>query len=98
MIALIAKIPVKPEKKEEAVAAFKELMAEVAKEEGTLDRTLNVSANDPNTLVVIERYRDPEALNIHSTTPHFKSFSAKGREYFAGRPEIQMLEELASIR
>ena len=36
MIAVIAKVLVQPEKKEEALADIKTLMAEVAKEEGTL--------------------------------------------------------------
>jgi len=36
MIAVIAKVPVQAEKKEEALATVKTLMAEVAKEEGTL--------------------------------------------------------------
>lgn len=97
MIAVIARIPIKEEKRTEAIEAFKELIAEVAKEEGTLSYTLNVAPNDPLTLVVLERYKDQEALNVHSSTPHFKAFSAKARELFAGRPEISILEELASI-
>lgn len=97
MIAIIARIPVKEEKRAEAIEAFKQLISEVAKEEGTLSYTLNVSPNDPNTLVVLERYKDQSALNAHSSTPHFKAFSAKARDLFAGRPDIAVLEELASI-
>jgi len=37
MIAVIATLPVKPEKREEALAAVKELMAGVADEDGTID-------------------------------------------------------------
>ncbi len=96
MIAVIARIPVKEEKLNEAVEAFKQLMTEVAKEEGNLYYTLNVSKSDPHTLVVIERYKDKEALAAHSATPHFKAFSAKGREFFAGKPDILVLNELAS--
>jgi quinol monooxygenase YgiN len=97
MIAVIAKIPVKEEKREEAIEAFKQLIAEVAKEEGTLSYSLNVSKNEPNTLVVMERYKDKEALGAHSATPHFKAFFAKGAELFAGKAEITILNELASI-
>lgn len=97
MLSVIAKIPVKEEKFNEAVAAFKQLMSEVAKEEGTLSYTLNVSKSEPQTLVVMERYKDKEALAAHSATPHFKAFSAKGAEFFAGKPEITILSELASI-
>ena len=97
MIAVIAKIPVKEEKREEAIEAFKQLITEVAKEEGTLSYTLNVSKNEPNTLVVMERYKDKEALKAHSSTPHFNAFFAKAAELFSGSPEITILSELASI-
>jgi quinol monooxygenase YgiN len=97
MISVIAKIPVKEEKWNEAIEAFKQLVGEVAKEEGTLFYSLNVSKAEPNTLVVMERYKDKEALGFHSSTPHFKAFSAKGAELFAGKPEILILSELASI-
>jgi quinol monooxygenase YgiN len=97
MISVIAKIPVKEDKLNEAIEAFKQLMVDVAKEEGTLFYSLNVSKSDPNTLVVMERYKDKEALNFHSGTPHFKAFMGRGAEFFTGRPEILFFNELASI-
>jgi quinol monooxygenase YgiN len=97
MISVIAKIPVKEEKREEAIEAFQQLVAEVAKEEGTLFYSLNVSKKEPNTLVVMERYKDKEALNAHSSTPHFNAFFAKAPDLFSGSPEITILNELASI-
>jgi len=97
MISLIAKIPVKEEKLNEAIEAFKQLIVEVAKEEGTLSYTLNVSKKEPNTLVVLERYKDKESLGAHSSTPHFKAFSTKAAEFFAGKSEITIMDELASI-
>lgn len=97
MISVIAKIPVKEEKMNEAIEAFKQLISEVAKEEGTLFYSLNISKSEPNTLVVMERYKDKEALGAHSATPHFKAFGAKGAELFSGKPEILILNELASI-
>jgi quinol monooxygenase YgiN len=97
MLAVIAKIPVKEDRLNEAVEAFKQLIAEVAKEEGTLYYTLNVSKEAPNTLVVLERYRDKEAFKVHSSTTHFNAFFAKAGALFAGKPEITVLQELASI-
>jgi quinol monooxygenase YgiN len=44
MIAVVAKVHVQIEKKEDALAAVKELMSHVAKEEGTLYYTLNIEA------------------------------------------------------
>jgi quinol monooxygenase YgiN len=96
MISIIAKLPIKEDKVEEAIAAIKELMVEVAKEEGTVLYTLNRDAKNPNTLVFMERYKDKAAVDFHSTTPHFKAFFAKGATLMSGRPEIAMMEEIAS--
>lgn len=98
MISVIAKIPVKEGKMEEAIAVFKELMVHVAKEEGTLSYTINQGKSIPNTLVVMERYRDKAALDAHSSSPHFKAFLPKSAGFMAGRPEITVMEEIHSIR
>ncbi len=97
MISLIAKIPIKEGKVEEAIQAFKELMVRVAKEEGTLMYTMNRAQSNPNTLVIMERYKDKSALDLHSSTPYFKEFFAKSRELIAGKPEITVMEEIHSI-
>jgi len=97
MLSVIAKLPVKAEKREEAVAAIKQLMLDVAKEEGTRLYTLNVSQSEPNTLVFLERYVDQDAMNTHSSTPYFKAFFKKSAEFLEGKPEIILMEELASI-
>jgi quinol monooxygenase YgiN len=93
---MIAKIPIKEEKRDQAIEAFKQFIDEVAKEEGTLSYTLNVSKNDPNTLVIIERYKDQDAFNTHSTSPHMKAFSTKARDLFAGKMEAMLMDELAA--
>ncbi|HMA86943.1 MAG TPA: putative quinol monooxygenase [Desulfosalsimonadaceae bacterium] len=97
MIAVIATLPVKPEKREEALAAVKELMAGVADEDGTIDYTLNIDEQDPDTFIFIERYQDMAALTAHSATPHFKAFMDKASEFAADAPEIRVLTELESI-
>jgi quinol monooxygenase YgiN len=97
MIAVIARIPIKEDQFNEALEAFKQLVTEVAQEEGTLYYTLNVSKDAPRTLVVMERYRDKEALKVHSSSAHFNAFFAKAGALFAGKPEITILQELASI-
>jgi quinol monooxygenase YgiN len=96
MISVIAKIPMKEDKVDEAIAAIKELIKDVAKEDGTLSYSLNRDQKNPNTLVFIERYKDNDALKAHSATEHFKAFSAKVPAFVAGKPEITVMEELAS--
>jgi quinol monooxygenase YgiN len=97
MLGLIANIPVQGGKVEEAIEMFRGLMVKVAEEEGTLSYTLNRSNKNPNILVVMERYRDKAALDFHSSTPHFKEFSSRLPAILAGKPEINVLEEVLSI-
>jgi len=98
MISVIAKIPIKEGKVEEAIQAFKELMVQVAKEEGTLMYTMNRDESNPNILVIMERYKDKTAFNAHSSSPYFKAFLPKSAAFMAGRPEITVMEEIHSIK
>ena len=98
MVSLIARLPMKEDKVEEAIAAIKELVVEVAKEEGTLLYTLNRDPKNPTTLVFMERYKDKAAMDAHSATPHFKAFFAKCAAFLSGRPEIAMMEEIISAK
>ena len=97
MIALVAKLPIKEGKVDEFIEIFKGLMAHVAEEDGTLMYTLNRDQADPNTLIVMERYRDKAALDAHSSTPHFKEFFKKSGEFIASKPEMIMMDELHTI-
>lgn len=97
MLTVIAKLPVKDGKMEEAVAAFSELIEKVATEEGTVLYSLNKDKANPNLLVVVEQYKDKAALEFHSGTPHFKAFFAKSGALLSGRPDIAVLEEISSI-
>jgi quinol monooxygenase YgiN len=95
MITVIAKMPIKEGMMDEALKEFKELISEVAKEEGTVLYSLNVEKANPNTLVVVEQYNDKEALNFHSSTPHFNEFFAKISVLLGGPPELAVMKEIA---
>jgi quinol monooxygenase YgiN len=97
MISVIAKLPIKEDKLDEAIEAFKALMVKVADEEGTLSYTMNRDQANPNTLVIMERYKDQAALDAHSSTPYFKEFFKKSGEFIGGKPEITVMEEIQSI-
>jgi len=97
MKSIIARIPVKEGKTAEAIEAVKQLMVGVREEEGTLFYTLNVSGSAPDILVVMERYSNDAAIEIHMATPHFQEFMGRGAELFSGEPEVVIMEELASI-
>lgn len=95
MITVIAKLPVMEGKMDEALGAFKELISNVAKEKGTLLYSLNVEKANPDTLVVVEQYKDKDSLQFHSSTPYFKEFFAKSALFTRGKPEIVIMGEIA---
>ena len=97
MIGVVAKIPVKDEKADDVIDPFKEVMAPVTEKEGTLLYTLNRDPADPNTIVILERYKDKAALDVHSSTPHFKALFPRLQEFLAGKPEISILEEIHAM-
>lgn len=94
---MIARIPVKPGKLEQTIDLITSLMAEGAKEKGILAYTLNRAESEPDTLVIIERYPDGNALKNHSQTSYFKDFSGKVGALLSRKPSISRLEEIHSI-
>ena len=95
MISIIAKIPLQEGKAAEFTEVFKEMAESVATEEGNLLYSLNFAGNEPNTAVIMERYKDQAALTAHSQSDHYKAFGGKVRDLVAGRAEIALMEEVA---
>ncbi|MBU2549530.1 MAG: antibiotic biosynthesis monooxygenase [Proteobacteria bacterium] len=97
MIGIYVKLPIKEGKVDECIAAFQELMKSVGQEEGCLLYSLFKDKKDPNTLIMMERYKDKDALGHHGSTEYFKAFQGKMAGFLAGAPEMKILEEVASI-
>ncbi|MDD4358130.1 MAG: putative quinol monooxygenase [Smithellaceae bacterium] len=97
MLTVVAKIPVKEGKMEEALVAFGKLMDKVAAEEGTVMYSLNKDTLNPNVLVVVEQYKDKAALDAHSTSVDFKTFFASAAAFIGGKPEMTIMEQIRSI-
>lgn len=95
MITLVARLPIMDGKMDEALGEFKKLMSEVAKEEGTVLYSLNVEKANPNTLVMVEQYKDEDSLKFHSSTSYFKEFFAKSASFTTGKPEIVIMDEIS---
>jgi quinol monooxygenase YgiN len=97
MIGVVAKFKVKEGKADEVIKLFEEIVPHVRQEEGTLFYTLNRDTANPNILIVMERYRDKDALRVHSKTPHFLAMFPKIGPLLEENPELSILEELVSI-
>jgi len=97
MVTLIAKMQVKEGKMEEASKLFAELVLKVREEKGTISYAVCRNGAAPNTLTIVERYQDMEAIQAHSSSPYFKEFSRTIAPLLDGKAEISLLEEIAAI-
>jgi len=79
MIYVVATTQVKPENKEDFIKGHKACTVETLKEKGCISYDGNVSVNNPNQYVVVERWETRDDLNAHGRAPHMKVW----REYSA---------------
>jgi quinol monooxygenase YgiN len=89
--AFVVKIKVKPGQNAAFEKLFRETQAGVhANEPGNLYYDL-FRDQDPQTYVVLERYKDAGAIEAHGKSPHVQKMIAALREMLDGRPEAQRL-------
>lgn len=73
MITFIARLKIRPGKREEAMTRVHAMFEGVQKEEpGALVYLGHASQAEPDTLVFFEVYADKQAAQIHEQTTHFQ--------------------------
>ena len=94
MLGVIAKLTIKPGTNAEFEAAMKALQAKVqADEPGNKLYALH-KTDDANVYVMLERYDDQAALAAHRAAAHFKELGRKLGDYLAGKPDVQVMQEV----
>ena len=71
MIVIMARAEVMPDKVEEYICLAKELECASRREEGCIAYTLHRSRDNPNVFVVIEQWKDSQAIEAHNASAHF---------------------------
>lgn len=94
MIHVIAIITAKPGQRETILAAIRANLPAVRAEKGCIEYGPAVDADGigsfqaklgPDTLFVIEKWRDAEALKAHAAAPHMAAYAAKVKDLVASR-------------
>ncbi|MGI8483497.1 MAG: putative quinol monooxygenase [Thermomicrobiales bacterium] len=81
MIVLIAKYYVKPGNMDAVLAAFADAVPLVLANEPDCSRyEISVSTENPNLVLINERYTDMDAIDFHRETAHFKEI-VQGRSW-----------------
>ena len=80
MITIAGTLPIKPEKREEAIAAAIAVQEGTRQEPGNHVYQFSFAVEDPNMICIFEEWESEEDLVEHFKTPHIAAF----REVSAG--------------
>jgi quinol monooxygenase YgiN len=76
MILITGIAKVAPEHRDTLIAAATAMSKASLQEAGCLDYRFWISADDPNLMLMLEKWEDQAALDAHFATPHLAEFSA----------------------
>ena len=94
MIHVVALITTKPGMRDKVLEAFRANVPAVRAEDGCIEYGPAIDAEGlgsfqarvgPDTFVVIEKWRDVDALKAHAAAPHMAAYAAKVKDMLAGR-------------
>ena len=94
MIHVVAIITAKPGQREAILDAFRANIPAVRAEDGCIEYGPAIDAEGlggfqtkfgPDAFVVIEKWRDTQALKSHAAAPHMAAYAAKVKDLIASR-------------
>lgn len=94
MIHVVAIITAKPGQRESILEAFRANIPAVRAEDGCIEYGPAIDAEGlgsfqtqfgPDAFVVIEKWRDAQALKAHAAAPHMAAYAAKVKDMIASR-------------
>jgi quinol monooxygenase YgiN/quercetin dioxygenase-like cupin family protein len=88
MIVISGTARVRPEAREEAIAAAREMARLSTSEHGCRAYEFSTVLDDPNTFRLFEQWDDEAALIAHFGTPHFAAFSGRLGAFLAAPPSF----------
>ena len=88
MIVIAGHARIRPEAREEAIAAATEMQRLSSAESGCQEYGFWFAVDDPDKMLLFERWDDLAALEAHRREPHFTEFGARLGEFVAQPPEM----------
>ena len=70
MIVIAGHFALDPAKRDQAVAAAREMMRETRKERGCISYTFSADLDEPGLFRIFEEWESAEALTLHFGAPH----------------------------
>lgn len=89
MIIIHAQLTIKPEAEELFLDKAQHLLTASRAEEGNIRYELFRHTEQSNVFIVVEQWKDREAIAFHNQAPHFTGFFAEAGQWFAAPPQIE---------
>lgn len=89
MIVVAGSVPVRPDRREQAVAAVLEVAEKTRSEAGCISYRFSSDLADANLFLIFEEWETDEALRAHFETEHLKAFRQLMPGLVAGAPKIR---------
>lgn len=93
-LAVVANLKIRPDKLDEFRQAIGPVALETRQEPDCFLYELLSDPKDPESFVLLERWKDAEALKHHLTLPHAAAFMGLLPGFLAGPPEMRRLAPL----
>jgi len=78
MVTFVVRFKFAPEDRTDVAATLALLATESRREPGCLAYIPHQVQDDPDTVLIYEQYRDPQALEAHRESQHFKKYAIGG--------------------
>ena len=92
MIVLQAYMKVKADKREEFLGEAQSLVQHSRAEEGNVQYELFEKIGEEKTFVMLEQWKDEEAMKSHNATDHFQGFVAKAKDLLSAPLDVVRTE------
>ena len=92
MIVVRFKVKCKPEKTDQALAAFREIVAASRPLDGVINFDMGRDITDPDTFIAIEIFADRAALARQESLPVVQKTMGLFQEWLAGDPEENIFQ------
>ena len=88
-VVVVVRIKAQPGKVEEVVSGFTPILEKTHEEEGCLNYALHRDKNDPDVLMLVERWRSQTDLDQHFTKPYMAEMGELAGQLLAEPPDIR---------
>lgn len=90
MIIIHAKFQVLPEREAQFLEEIKPLISASAAEEGNLSYELYRHTGQEHVFIMVEKWRDTDAVTGHNASPHFTGFAAKAADFLSAPLDVKV--------